>query len=159
MTALPQEVPGAESMLHINELELKAALNALMPFSAEAYGISVRLHMDNQTAVAYLNRCRGTRSRALCETTLAISRQCESRRIMLSGFYVPGKQNVLADGELYAEPSTRDWRLCNDAFSSVTGLWPVRIDLFAASWNAQLPVLAAWTPRPGAAVVNTFSIN
>jgi len=103
-------------MLHTNELELKAALNALMSFTAEACGLSVGLHMGNQTAVTYLNRNGGTRSRALCETALEIARWCESRKILPTGFYVLGKQNVVADAESRAEPSTGDWRLCNDAF-------------------------------------------
>ena len=88
-----------ESRLHINELELKAARNTMMSFTVEPRVISVGLHMENQTAVTYLNRSGGTWSRALCETALEITGWLESRKITLTGFYNPGKQNVVADSE------------------------------------------------------------
>ena len=94
-----------------------------------------------------MNRCGGTRSRALCDGVTLVT------------YYVPGKLNILTDAESRALPSTGDWRLCVDAFTCIADLWPVDIDLFAASWNAQLSLFAAWTPQPGAVFVNAFSIS
>jgi len=54
-----------EQQKHINELELLAAFNGLKSFTSNSYGISVCLFLDNSTAVAYVNKCGGTRSRNL----------------------------------------------------------------------------------------------
>ena len=48
-----------ESLLHINALELKAALFALRAFSNNRRKIHVHLRMDNRTAVAYLLKMGG----------------------------------------------------------------------------------------------------
>ena len=48
-----------ESLLHINALELKAALFALRAFSNDRRKIHVHLRMDNRTAVAYLLKMGG----------------------------------------------------------------------------------------------------
>ena len=48
-----------ESLLHINALELKAALFALRAFSNNRKKLHVHLRMDNRTAVAYLLKMGG----------------------------------------------------------------------------------------------------
>ena len=48
-----------ESLLHINALELKAALFALRAFSKSRRKLHVQLRMDNRTAVAYLLKMGG----------------------------------------------------------------------------------------------------
>jgi hypothetical protein len=50
---------------HINELELMGALFALQTFTKDSANISVHLFLDNSTAVAYVNKCGGTRSGSL----------------------------------------------------------------------------------------------
>ena len=46
-----------ESAKHINELDLLAALYALQAYTVNLTSISIRLYMDNSTAVAYVNHC------------------------------------------------------------------------------------------------------
>ena len=50
---------------HINELELLAALNGLKSFTSQVCNLSVRLMLDNFTAVHYINKSGGTKSLAL----------------------------------------------------------------------------------------------
>lgn len=58
---------SSEAMLHINYLELKAALLAIQSFDKGQAQMPrhLRLLMDNSTAVAYINKNGGTRSSLL----------------------------------------------------------------------------------------------
>ena len=60
---------GGQS-LHINELELLAALFALKAFLKHVRDISVLLKSDNVTTVTYINHLGGTRSRVLYSQSL-----------------------------------------------------------------------------------------
>ena len=148
-----------ESAKHINELELLEALYALQVYTVDLTSISIRLYMDNSTAVAYVNYCGGTVSRDLCDVALKISHLCESRDISIQAVYLPGILNVEEDAESRALPRVGDWHLCPDIFALVAGNLTVEIDLFAAAWNDQLTRFASWDPQPGAEVVEAFLIN
>ena len=63
---------------HINELELLAAYFALQWFTASSANIVVSLQMDNSTAVCYVNKGGGTRSKSLSLLAGLISSWCES---------------------------------------------------------------------------------
>ena len=52
---------------HINELELLAAFLALQYFANSSRNCSIRLNIDNTTAVAHINKSGGTRSPQLLE--------------------------------------------------------------------------------------------
>ncbi len=82
---------------HINELELLAALYALKSFTSLASRISVRLMMDNNTAVHYVKKSGGSRSEGLCRISSEIVAGCEPRAISINAVYLPGAQNVIAD--------------------------------------------------------------
>ncbi|KZS03850.1 Uncharacterized protein APZ42_033324 [Daphnia magna] len=55
----------ADADRHINELELLTAYFSLQAFANASESISIQLFLDNSTAFAYINKCRGTHSRAL----------------------------------------------------------------------------------------------
>lgn len=144
---------------HINELELWAAFFAVKSFAPHSKRISIRIFIDNTTAVSYINKCGGTRSRSLSRVAEEISFWCESRGISLEAFFIPGRLNTAADAESRAKGDSSDWRLCADVFNEIARLWPVDIDLFASAWSSQLPEFCSWRPQPGAYAVNAFSIN
>ena len=50
----------AEQEMHINCLELLAATLAVKAFLKDQRGVSVKLQLDNQTAVPYINNMGGT---------------------------------------------------------------------------------------------------
>ncbi|KZS20361.1 Uncharacterized protein APZ42_012970 [Daphnia magna] len=62
----------SDQLRHINELELLAALFSLKAFTSELEGISICLMMDNSTAVCYVNKAGGTRSKSLNDVALEI---------------------------------------------------------------------------------------
>lgn len=88
---------SSELGFHINSPELKAAANALKSFANFLSDIFFRIFWDNYTAVCYLNKCGGTKSRQLTALSIEIAEWCESRNIQIQTVYIPGKLNVLAD--------------------------------------------------------------
>ena len=88
-----------ERLLHINVLELKAAFLAIQSFLKHKSNISIKLRLDNTTAVAYVNNKGGTRSPELVELTLELWKWCLNRGIYIQAVHLPGIQNCLADKE------------------------------------------------------------
>ncbi len=150
---------NAERSLHINELELIGAFNALRSFAHSSRNVFVRIFMDNNTAVCYLNKHGGTKSRNLTTIAKELADWCESREITVEAIYLPGKLNVIADRESRAANDSSDWRLSPGLFSKIQRLWHSEIDLFANKWNAQLPVFVSWKPQPGATALDAFALN
>ena len=150
---------AADLRRHINELELLAAFYALQVFTRFSRDINVTLFLDNSTAVAYINKCGGTRSRALSLIAADFVRWCEDRNISLLASHLPGSLNSVADEESRTTLDSSDWMLLASEFRKLSNLWEINIDLFAAAWNAQLPTFVSWLPQPGASAVNAFSLN
>jgi len=149
----------SESKRHINELELIAALNSLMCFTSESINCAVSLRIDNTTAVTYINKLGGTKSKRLCNIALKIAHWCETRNIEIQAFYLPGYLNVLADRESRRCQNAGDWKLTTEAFNLISREWDPKVDLFASAWNAQLPLFVSWLPQPGSWRTNAFSLD
>ena len=148
---------GSEVGRHINNLEILAAYKALECFASLLSNCTVEIEIDNTTAVSYINKLGGCRSKDLCDVSLRIARFCEERKIFLTAIFVPGIDNVLADAESRRSLSAGDWRLAPTAFLSICLLWPVQVDLFASEWNHQLPRFVSWFPQPKCWKVDAFS--
>jgi len=143
---------------HINELELMAALFALKSFTNRANQTSVRLMMDNRTAVHYVNNSGGSRSHRLCQISAEIVAWCEQRRITTNAEYLPGAQNLIADRQSRAGTDSSDWQLNPAVFSRLRAHWSLRVDLFASEWNSQLDQFVSWGRKPEAMAVDAFSL-
>jgi hypothetical protein len=148
---------GSEIGRHINNLEILAALKALECFASSLFDCTIEIEIDNTTAVSYINKLGGCRSKDLCDVSLRISNFCEERKIFLTAIFVPGTANVLADAESRRSLSAGDWRLSPTAFMSICLQWPVQVDLFASEWNHQLPQFVSWFPQPKCWKVDAFS--
>jgi hypothetical protein len=131
--------PTQDKDKHINELELLGAFFAIQAFAAKQAGMAIRIFLDNSTAVSYVNKCGETRSVALTATAKAISAWCEERKISLKAVHLAGELNTIADRESRADADASDWRLDVNTFRLVANIWRMDTDLFAASWNSQLP--------------------
>lgn len=70
-----------ERKLHINILEVKAALFALRCFASKLKDSDILLRTDNQTAISYLNRMGGTYVRKLNEEAEKLWKWCEKRNL------------------------------------------------------------------------------
>jgi len=151
--------PFDDQLRHINELELLAALYGLQSLTGSSSGISVHLFLDNTTAVSYINKCGGTRSRDLSVIADQIVHWCEERNISLLASHLPGDLNSIADYQSRMERDASDWMLLADEFKKLQQVWPITTDLFASAWNAQVANFVSWMPQPNAAAVNAFSIS
>ena len=95
----------------------------------------VHLFLHNSRAVAYINKCGGTRSRALSLNAANIVRWCEDRNILILASHLPGSLNSIADEESRTTLDSSDWMLLAAEFDKLTILWQMNVDLFAAAWN------------------------
>lgn len=150
---------AADTKKHINELELMGALFAVQSFAAKSSSISIRIYLDNVTAVAYINHCKDTRSKELTLVSAELTNWCETRDISIEAIHVAGKLNVIADEESRAGPDSGDWKLDPMIFERIQQLWPSNVDVFASPWNAHLPEFISWPPQLGAMATNAFSVN
>ena len=93
-------------------------------------GVSVKLQLDNQTAVAYINNMGGTVSPQL--TNLSKARAL-SKDIVLTAKYIPGSTNCVADAESRTLKDRTDWKLNPLIFRAINqSLGPLEAELFAS---------------------------
>ena len=97
---------GSDCFLHINHQELLAVKLALQHFLGEIQSKIVLLLCDNTTAVAYLRKEGGTRSRDLCLLSWEILHLCSQNDTRLLVRHIPSKHNVLV---LVRLPPSGSW--------------------------------------------------
>ena len=105
-----------EQEIHINILELKAALFGIKSL---AKGFShIRLMIDNTTAVAYINKMGGTKSKACNELAQQIWQWAISTNTWLSAAHIPGMDNVGADFQSrnFSIQKSSEWTLAEHVF-------------------------------------------
>ena len=149
---------SADASRHINELELLGAFFALKSFVGVATGLSVKMFLDNTTAVAYVNHSGGTKSAKLTDIAMRLTSFCEAQRIDVVAVHLAGIKNKVADRESRAVADASDYQLNPIVGQDIFRVWPCTVDLFSSSWNAQLPKFVTWRPQPGAMAVNAFSL-
>ena len=98
-TSMGGQWTPAESLYHINYLEILAVLFTLKAFHAYVGGKHVRVMIDNTTAVASLNHMGTSHSRECNTASRLIWDWCVAHNIWLSTAHIPGKSNILADME------------------------------------------------------------
>ena len=86
-----------EKSLHIICLELLGATFAVQAFAKDRQNVVIQIHLDNATAVAYVNHMGGTRSPQLCAMAKSLWDWCLQRHIFIVASHIPGVINVEAD--------------------------------------------------------------
>jgi len=149
-----------ERKLHINALELKAADYAVRAYTKKMTDIHIHMKLDNKTAVAYIMKMGGTRSKVLLSVAQEMWKYCLENRITLTAEYLPGVQNVEADRQSRVYQDNSNWSLQKEAFLMINRLMgPLEIDMFADRLNTQLEQYASWKPDPGAIATDAFTVN
>ena len=101
-----------DSLLHINVLEMKAAILSITAFLPSLIGKEVCLATDNSTVVAYLNNQGGTKSPDLCLLARDFLLSCQKNNILMSVRHIPGRINVVADSlSRIHKPVITEWTL------------------------------------------------
>ena len=147
-----------EKSLHINILELKAALLAIKTFTKNKHGVSIHLMIDNMTALAHIAKMGRPTNPALINLAKEIWTYVLDRRMSLTVEYIPSKLNLQADHESRYAQDSFEWKLNTNTFSQITDRWGMpEIDLFASRISFQTPRFYSWKPDPLALATNTLA--
>ncbi|KAJ8018825.1 hypothetical protein HOLleu_42972 [Holothuria leucospilota] len=149
-----------EKTWHINVLDLQAIYLALNCFTKNISNQHILIKSDNVSALSYINRQGGTKSKDLLKVVDTIWEFCQVRQLTLTGEHVPGILNGEADCLSRHWEDASDWMLNKQIFNQIAQtLGPFQIDLFASRTNAQCPVYCSWKPDPGSQWVNGFTLT
>ena len=149
-----------EAQLHINVLELKAALLPLKGFQEHWQGQSVLICSDNSTVVSYLNKEGGTHSIEMCALIWRILAFPNSRRIQIRARHIPGSLNVIADSLSRRDKVIQtEWSLHQQIFNQICKVWHTpMVDLFATHLNYKLPIYVSPVPDRKAWKIDALNI-
>ena len=124
---------------HINIRETQAAAMALRHFSTthNLNNITIRLFIDNSSALSYLQRLKGGRKPRLNKTILPLYHLMKSRKIMLQAMYIESASNVIADSLSRESRDRNDYTLSMSATHKLWKIigWTPTIDLTATKAN------------------------
>ena len=148
-----------ESALHINVLELIAAFYALSSLCNDIRNAHIKLMVDNQTALAYINKMGGKKT--LCnKIARKIWGWCIERNVWLSSAYLTSKDNFAADEQSRISHLNSEWELDNSVFDCIVNTWgKPDVDLFASRLNHKLDKYVSWKPDPYSIGVDAFNMN
>ncbi|XP_041961423.1 uncharacterized protein LOC121719692 [Alosa sapidissima] len=134
--------PLTQSRQHINVLELLTVWLALQRFLPMLRGQHVLIRTDNTSALAYINRQGGIRSRPLFQVVTRLLLWTERNGILsLRAVHIPGRINVGADLLSRGSPRAVDWRLHPQVVEEIwTCFGKADVDLFASRQNTQCPL-------------------
>lgn len=108
-----------KSKLHINQLELKAALLALKCFASNVSNCEILLRIDNTTAMAYINRMGGVKVDYLHTNAKQLWEWCERRKLWIFSEYIASKENKEADTLSRINNIDIEWQLADYAFQKI----------------------------------------
>ncbi|KAL6730160.1 hypothetical protein Aduo_001154 [Ancylostoma duodenale] len=147
-----------ESTWHINEKELAACFFGLRCFATDLRDCTLKVEIDNTTAVWYINKKGGTRSARLNLLTRMIWLFASERRLRLVACYRPGAQNNEADTLSRHFSDSSDYSLNPVVTNSLFAKWGnPDVDLFASRWKRKCKKFSSFLPDPEASAVNAFA--
>lgn len=146
-----------EAKLHINELELLALFFGLKSFIKGA-GYHIICHVDNTTAISYINKFGGCRSTYSHSIAKLIWQFCEENGHWLTATYIHTKANKLADQLSRGSINEHDFSLSDTAFSEIVKCFGMpEVDLFATYVSKKCIRFWSWLPDPLAEGVDAFT--
>ena len=116
-------------------------------------GDSVRLHIDNRTAAAYIQCQGGTKCNVLSQEALLLWEQAVSRDItLLTPHWIPTEENTAADFLSRYDMSLWEVMLDRETFSAILNHFRLQptLDVFASRSTAQLSRYMSWERDPHA---------
>ena len=153
---IQREWEEEEMDLHINFLELRAARESL---SLAKPGDMVRLHLDNVTALTYILKQGGTRSRLLNTEACQLWKEAIAKKInLLSPVWLSTKENMEAD--FLSRNHLHQWEcmLSRETFLLILdhfSLYPT-LDVYASRETHQLRRYMSWYQDPQAVAQNAL---
>ena len=121
----------------------------------------IRIVCDNATAVAYINKFGGIKSKECEHVSYMIWKWARLNSNWLSCAHIPGIENTLADclsRMVHIEAS--EWKLDPYTFDEIVKTWGLpQIDLFASFSNKQIPRYVSWKPYRNALYIDAFFLD
>ena len=151
---------GHGFQMHINVLELKAVLLALMSFVKTSHK-HIKIMSDNTTAIHCINKTGTSYSTECHHQVLKIWKWAIIHKNNLLAAHIPGKLNTVADKESRSNHVDTEWMLQSKVLNlALEHLgFKLEIDLFATNINTQFGKYASFRPDPGAMYIDRFSID
>ena len=148
---------GAQAKWHINRKEIAGARLTLEELMEDGERISIGI--DSTTAVAYINKMGGTRSRALCREALSLWGLVLSRRGWVSAYWVPREENERADMLSKTAVELWDFGLRPEVAAELWSRWYTpEVDLFGSCTFHQVDTYYSWFPDTKAAGRDAFTL-
>ena len=143
----------SERTWHINCLEILAVTLEVKTFLKHQTNKHVLLHLDNMTAVAYINNMGRTVSPQATTLVRDLWMWCLKKNILLSAQHLLGKLNVIS--RMMKDWS--DWMLSPRIFHKIqVTMGPMEVDLFASWLTSQVARFFSWRPDPLAKATDAF---
>lgn len=123
--------------------------------------LNVHLKTDNITAMYYVNKMGGTKSKNMCRLSLDIWNDCLKNKTNLFASYIPGIDNKEADYFSRSHYDNHDYSISQETYESLTdftGIYP-EIDLFASRITKKVEIYVSRVIDPFAWEVDAFSID
>ena len=142
---------------HINTKELIAVKRLVE--SALIEGDCLQIGMDSKTAVAFINRMGGTRSKILCDIALDIWKLVLAKDAWLKATWLPRENNQLSD--MLSKESLMTWEfgIARPIIMNLWRRWFVpEVDCFASNRFHVLPRYYSILPDPLAMQRDAFSV-
>ena len=95
----------------INYLETMAVFLGLQSFSDQVSGKHIKVLVDNTTAIACINQMGTCHSNDINSLRIKIWQWCIRHNIWLTVAHIPGKDNIIADGESRKSRRDTEWAL------------------------------------------------
>ena len=155
-----------EADRHISYLETMVVFLRLQSFSDhdQVSDKHVKVLVDNTSAMACINQMGTCHSNDINSLVIKIWQWCIRHNIWLTVAHIPGKDNIIADGEFRKSRRETEWALhpqiYHDAIAHL-GQTP-EIHLFASRLNYKCKLYVSYQPDPGATgafVINAFHLS
>lgn len=149
----------AESQLHINVLELKAAWLGVQSFCSKLSNACIHIELDNTTAIGYINNMGGTKAN-LDHLAKDFWHWLRNRDLYIVASHIPGVDNSIADRKSRVFHDPTEWALHSSAFDLIVDkLGRPDVDLFASRLNNKCKSYCSWEPDPHAMIIDAFSVD
>ena len=144
--------------MHINALELKAALFGLRCFADKLSDCDILLRIDNTTAISYINKMGGIQFRVLNDIAREIWTWCEKRNIWVFASYIRSVDNKIADAESRKLEPEAEHELASYAYKCIVeNMDKPEMDLFATRANCKCTKYVSWFKDPFASAIDAFT--
>uniref|UniRef100_T1IK55 RNase H type-1 domain-containing protein n=1 Tax=Strigamia maritima TaxID=126957 RepID=T1IK55_STRMM len=149
---ISEKFSSFELKKHINVLGLLGAYLALKSFARNSSDSSIKIRIDNTSAVAAINHLGSPLSPELTALAQDIWSWAMAHNLNIIAEHNPGAKNIKADAASRGSvKDSEDWKLDPVIFSRISNLWgPFSIDLFASHHNHQFCSFFSWRPNPSA---------